>query len=466
MAGLRLYGADTKVSALAELTSVATDDFFVIIDKSDTSMAATGTDKFLQVTTLVNDTAFASSWDTKTTAAPSKNAVYDWGHLFDTDDDGKVNVLDQSTGIAITDSSGVLQTPITASAGLASALSDESGTGLVLFGTGPTMTDPLITGTTTIGGNPALAANAVTVGTTGLIFEGATANTFEGLLTVADVTADRTWTFPDASGTVLLDSSISDTAFASSWDAVTTIAPSKNAVYDIIHTFDTDDDGKVNVLDIGAGIPKTDSSGVVSVATAGTDYTSPSSTESFTNKTFDPAATGNVFKHKEYITLKGFDDVVGALPQNTNDYTVTSGTFMQPVFSNSADESANYIEWRIAVPEDVDTGTEMKGRVYYKLTGADTGGQVYVLSMVSVAASSAYTGTPGTAITFSANTDASGASGDAEFTALTTLTGWAAAVTAGQVWVVRLARDGNAAGDSSTVDSGFSHLVLEYTSTQ
>jgi hypothetical protein len=72
-----------------------------------------------------------------------------------------------------------------------------------------------------------------------------------------------------------IDGKLSDTAFASSWNAVTTIAPSKNAVYDWAHTFDTDDNGKVNVLDIGGGIPKTDSGGGVSVATAGTDYLTP-----------------------------------------------------------------------------------------------------------------------------------------------------------------------------------------------
>jgi hypothetical protein len=75
-----------------------------------------------------------------------------------------------------------------------------------------------------------------------------------------------------AGATVLTTASIADTAWASSWDAVTTISPSKNAVYDWGHAFDTDDDGKVNVLDIAAGIPKTDSSGVVSLATLGTDY--------------------------------------------------------------------------------------------------------------------------------------------------------------------------------------------------
>lgn len=40
----------------------------------------------------VNET-YGSGWDSDT-ATPEKDDVYDWGHLFDTDDDGKVNVLD------------------------------------------------------------------------------------------------------------------------------------------------------------------------------------------------------------------------------------------------------------------------------------------------------------------------------------------------------------------------------------
>jgi len=61
-----------------------------------------------------------------------------------------------------------------------------------------------IDNTATLGGNPGLAANGIGFATTGFIFEGATANTSEGLLTMDDVTADRTYTLPDRSGTVTL----------------------------------------------------------------------------------------------------------------------------------------------------------------------------------------------------------------------------------------------------------------------
>lgn len=44
--------ADNKISALAELTSIATDDEFVVVDKSDTAMAGSGTSKKITQTNL------------------------------------------------------------------------------------------------------------------------------------------------------------------------------------------------------------------------------------------------------------------------------------------------------------------------------------------------------------------------------------------------------------------------------
>jgi hypothetical protein len=155
---------------------------------------------------LISDTPFASSWDANTTTAPTKNALYDYLHLGDTDDDGKIDVLDMGAGIVKTSAGGV---PSAASAG----------------------TDYL----------------------------------------------DPTY--------------ISDTAFASPWNADTTHAPSKNAIYDILHLSDTDDDGKVDVLDVGAGIVKTDAGGVPSVVAApsGT-IVGTTDTQALSGKTIDGAS--------------------------------------------------------------------------------------------------------------------------------------------------------------------------------
>jgi len=63
---------------------------------------------------LIDDTAYGPSWNGVVGIGPSKNALYDWAHSIDTNDNGKVNVLDQGAGIPVTNSSGVLLTPMAA----------------------------------------------------------------------------------------------------------------------------------------------------------------------------------------------------------------------------------------------------------------------------------------------------------------------------------------------------------------
>lgn len=110
-----------------------------------------------------SDTAFASSWNGATTTAPSQNAVYDWGHTFDTNDNGKVNVLDLSTAGAVqTDASGVVSSVapgtdgnvLTASSGVwTSAAPPAGGGGVTSVGTTAPITGGPITTTGIIGLN-------------------------------------------------------------------------------------------------------------------------------------------------------------------------------------------------------------------------------------------------------------------------------------------------------------------------
>ena len=70
-------------------------------------------------------------------------------------------------------------------------------------------------------------ANSIWGASGGLVFEGATANAFNGLLTCADVTAARTWTLPDASTnligddttTTLTNKTYSAAIFTNGWTA-------------------------------------------------------------------------------------------------------------------------------------------------------------------------------------------------------------------------------------------------------
>lgn len=311
----------------------------------------------------------------------------------------------------------------------------------------------------------------------------------------------------------LLALGMSDTAIAGSWNGVTTVAPTKNAIHDWAIVFDTDLDGKVNVLDIGVGITNTDSSGViqtpittksglesaigsvdlalasgdtysgshdftgatvtVATASANDNDTSPASTAyvqteltayasdtvSLTNKTLDASATGNVVKLTGEIQLTHPHLFGSGVTQDT---TITSETYGQALFGHATDKATNYIEYRLRVPKHLDTAVDLTATFEFVPTGTDTGDHEYEITFDSIAASGDRTGTLGDAISLGYTADASGAAGDTESTAETTLTGWRSAMTAGQIWVIRVARDGDHASDTSTVTSYSGTLTITY----
>lgn len=123
---------------------------------------------------------------------------------------------------------------------------------------------PLASGSVTLTNAYALWVDNGTTRLDGTVIIG----TLTGLLKAASGTVSAA-----TAGTDYLDTTaISDTAWASSWNGVTTIAPSKNAVYDWGHTFDTNDDGKVDVVGINSAILKSGAAGVLAAAVAKTDY--------------------------------------------------------------------------------------------------------------------------------------------------------------------------------------------------
>lgn len=155
-------------------------------------------------------------------------------------------------------------------------------------------------------------------------------------------------------------------------------------------------------------------------------------------------------------------DNAGCTYPNTNDFTLA--TFMVATFSGTGASNANYCRFAVRVPSDIDTAVDLTAALTFELTGADTGAHTYHLGMVSIANSAAIAGTPANFVALDFAGDASGASGDVESIAATTLTGWKSAVTAGQWWLIELRRDG--ANDASTVASRLQELEIFYTANQ
>jgi hypothetical protein len=244
-----------------------------------------------------------------------------------------------------------------------------------------------------IGSDPALSANHATIGTTGIVFEGATADTSETLLTATDPTGDRTLTLPDATDTLV---------------------------------------GKAT-------------------------------TDTFTNKTFDAAGTGNVLKQTLYREFQrpDYGDGVGAIPQ-TNSYTASG--LMHYTFSGSAETNANWVVYETTVPPHVDTSVEWTATFGFVSGGTDADDVTFHLTYALGTAGAALpTGTGiATSPIVATVTPTTAASGDVQYTAAVTLTGWAASMTAGTPLFIRVARLNNS-NDDTARDL---YLRLSYGSTQ
>ena len=120
---------------------------------------------------------------------------------------GSISVA-SGNGLTYNSSTGVLGTSAIPNSQLANDDITIGSTAVALGATQGTFTGLTSLASTTLISGVADAANAITIASGQIVFEGATANDFETTLAVTDPTADRTITFPDNGGTVALTSDI------------------------------------------------------------------------------------------------------------------------------------------------------------------------------------------------------------------------------------------------------------------
>ena len=138
----------------------------------------------------------------------SGTGVFEYTGPSDADVRGKISVA-SGEGLTYNSSTGVLGTSAIPNAQLANDDITIGSTAIALGATGSTIAGLTSLSSTTLVSGVADAANAISIASGTISFEGATANDFETSLAVTDPTADRTITFPDSTGTVALTSDIS-----------------------------------------------------------------------------------------------------------------------------------------------------------------------------------------------------------------------------------------------------------------
>ena len=201
--------ASGTVALTSDITAgISASSTDTLTNKSISLTTNTVTGTTAEFNTALSDSNFVTTGDTGTVTSTMIA-------------DGTIVNADINASAAIAQSKiADLTTDLAAKASLSGATftGAVSGTSLTLSG------DLTVNGTTTTVNSTAVNVNNQ------IIFEGATANDFETTLTVVDPTADRTITFPDATGTVALTSDIAVTASSTNTFSNKSISLSTNTV--------------------------------------------------------------------------------------------------------------------------------------------------------------------------------------------------------------------------------------------
>ena len=218
---------------------------------------------------------------------------------------------------------------------------------------------------TTLISGVADAANAITIASGQIVFEGATANDFETTLAVTDPTADRTITFPDAAGTVALTSDISYPVTLNNSVTLTnkTLALGSNTISGTLAQFNTavtdatlvSTTGSETLTNKSVNLANNTLTGTLAqfnTAVSNATLVSTTGTETLTNKSLtDPVLTGSsasagsiIFKEDtdngtNSATLKGpasTADVTITLPAETGTVLTTASSIANSNLANSS----------------------------------------------------------------------------------------------------------------------------------
>lgn len=417
---------------------------------------------------------------------------------------GTITWEDDSAGVGVGDS-------VLVNGGATTDADFQDTLSIAWIGTGvsPTAVKASFAQTATLAGNPALAANGVAFGTTGLIFEGATADTIEGLLAAADQTgADHTWTLPNADTFIPISAQILTFAGPTAPrtitfpDAAITVARTDAAntftghqtvegvtstgatgtqkfVFDTSPTLVTPVLGVATLTSANKWIftaPTT-----AATLTAGADnltYTGPSSsqtlvgvtsTDTLQNKTTATTWAGgnNTHTRRLYLPLQFTRCAAISMIGNTNDFTLAS--YGRPRFpGNSTATNSNYAIYRSVVPIKFvgASGQDLTlEKLTYKTTGTQTGATTFHIGVLDVADSAAAdpadSTTFGNYVACTSGTLTSSAANDRFSTANVTLTGWRSALTAGHDMAVCIVRN-----DTNTDGMDLIDCVISYVETQ
>jgi len=192
-------------------------------------------------------------------------------------------------------------------------LPDATGTVVLADGSG----NVTVSGNLTVSGTTTTINSTTINATTGMVFEGATANDFETTLTVTDPTADRTLTLPDSTGTLATQDYVTNEIGTHSSDTT--------SVHGIANTEDL---ATKTYADTAVSTHSSDTTSVHGITDTSV-LTTASNTQSLTNKTLtSPKINEDVVLTTTATELNYVDGVTSAIQTQINDKApIASPTF-------------------------------------------------------------------------------------------------------------------------------------------
>jgi hypothetical protein len=364
-----------------------------------------------------------------------------------------------------------LATP--SSSNLASAVTGETGTGALVFGTSPDFTTGVTIGSVavpTISSSNSFSNKTISLGSntvTSTIAQLNTAVSDADLMTLGgaeSVTGLKSFT----DGTLKLvggdygasDGSMPGSPVTGTFYRNTNASSNRVFFYDgtaYREVFLNGISGAISVANGGTGaatltgVLKGNGTSAISAATAGTDFVSPSSSETLTNKTLNVESTGNVLTtvHNIWFAGAGCNNATAAsfwdLPTSTPAVAAcVTGSNTQKGVLQFADTSGGFSAQNSTLLPDDWTGT-VDAKIIWK-TAATSGNAKFSLSTICTAVGATETDDTAFNTASTATTAAPGTGSRLQTSTITSLTVTGCA--AGEFLHLKLFRDGNDGSDT------------------
>ena len=289
-----------------------------------------------------------------------------------------------------------------------------------------TITLPNVTGTVITTGNLSDITD-IGVFTSTIVMEGSTADAHELTLSAGDPTADRTITFPDATGTVALTSDITVTASSTTTLSNKSISLGSNTVTSTLAQLNTavsDADvaslaGSETLTNKTVALGSNTVSGTLAqfnTAVTDADFASLAGTETLTNKTLTTPVISSITNGAATLTLPSSTgtialttDIPSGVVTESGTQTLTNKTLTSPVITGAVFNDGSIVFEGATANDHETTFTITDPTADRTITFPDATGTVALAANVAALSGATFTGAvSGTDLTLSGNLTVNG----------------------------------------------------------